>query len=132
MLKPDKHTNLKLSVFNIAAIIIRKIKKEEILKYDELLTSVIKETNENSKELLNETYITQPVLFIIEYSLTRLFMEWGITPAGMIGHSIGEYVAACISGVLSLNDALLLVSERGKIMQTRVGKYYSNTPLIFI
>jgi hypothetical protein len=51
MLKPDKHTNLKLSVFNISAIIIRHLKEAEILKYDELLTSVINESSKNSKEL---------------------------------------------------------------------------------
>ena len=67
MLKPDKHTNLKLSVFNIAAIIIRQIKKEEILKYDELLTSVIKETNENSKELFIKAISFLYLLNKIEY-----------------------------------------------------------------
>lgn len=51
MLKPDKHTNLKISIFNIAGIILKALQKEEILKYDELLTIVINETDESSKKL---------------------------------------------------------------------------------
>jgi acyl transferase domain-containing protein/acyl carrier protein len=76
---------------------------------------------ETAANELNQTYITQPVLFIIEYSLAKLFMKWGIKPQAMIGHSIGEYVAACLSGVLSLEDALLLVVKRGKLMQSLPG-----------
>jgi amino acid adenylation domain-containing protein/non-ribosomal peptide synthase protein (TIGR01720 family) len=66
---------------------------------------------------IDRTEIAQPVLFIIEYALAKLLMKWGITPDIMIGHSIGEYVAACISGVLSLEDALRLVKLRGKLIQ---------------
>ncbi|HYE53805.1 MAG TPA: amino acid adenylation domain-containing protein [Chitinophagaceae bacterium] len=67
--------------------------------------------------LIDDTEFTQPVLFMIEYALARLLMSWGIQPAMMIGHSIGEYVAACISGVFSLEDALALVIKRGRLMQ---------------
>ncbi|ALC81181.1 type I polyketide synthase [Bacillus gobiensis] len=66
---------------------------------------------------INQTSYTQPALFIIEYSLAKTLMEWGITPDGMIGHSIGEYVAACLSGVFPLKDALTLVLERAGLMQ---------------
>jgi acyl transferase domain-containing protein len=65
---------------------------------------------------INQTEITQPVLFMLEYSLAQLWMDWGIVPKGMIGHSIGEFVAACISGCLSLEDALKLVTTRGRLM----------------
>jgi acyl transferase domain-containing protein/acyl-CoA synthetase (AMP-forming)/AMP-acid ligase II/Zn-dependent alcohol dehydrogenase/NAD(P)-dependent dehydrogenase (short-subunit alcohol dehydrogenase family)/acyl carrier protein len=66
---------------------------------------------------LNQTEYTQPLLFIIEYSLAQMWLAWGIKPDVMIGHSIGEYVAATIAGVFSLEAALKLVCTRGKLMQ---------------
>jgi acyl transferase domain-containing protein/aryl carrier-like protein len=70
------------------------------------------------EELLTQTRITQPALFAFEYALATLWMSWGIKPAAFIGHSIGEYVAACLAGVFSLEDALSLVVQRGKLMQS--------------
>lgn len=64
-----------------------------------------------------ETDIAQPVLFSIEYALARLWMHWGIRPQAMIGHSLGEYVAACLAGVFTLEDALRLVVRRGQLMR---------------
>ncbi|MCP6760243.1 MAG: SDR family NAD(P)-dependent oxidoreductase [Fischerella sp. CENA71] len=66
---------------------------------------------------LQQTFLTQPALFVIEYALAKLWMAWGVHPQAMIGHSIGEYVAACISGVFSLEEALNLVVIRGRLMQ---------------
>lgn len=66
---------------------------------------------------LEQTEVTQPALFVIEYALARLWMAWGIQPAAMIGHSIGEYVAACLAGVFTLEDALSLVAMRGALLQ---------------
>jgi len=68
-------------------------------------------------ERLRQTWLAQPALFAVEYSLARLLMNWGITPGAMIGHSLGEYVAACLAGVFSLEDALKLVAARGMLMQ---------------
>ncbi len=69
------------------------------------------------EERLKQTAITQPALFTIEYAMAKLWMEWGVQPQAVIGHSIGEYAAACIAGIFSLDDALSLVAERGKLMQ---------------
>ncbi|MEH2381699.1 MAG: SDR family NAD(P)-dependent oxidoreductase [Nostoc sp.] len=77
----------------------------------------ISEQVELSTQQLNQTAITQSALFVIEYSLARLWIEWGVRPVAMIGHSIGEYVAACLAGVFSLEDALMLVAARGQLMQ---------------
>jgi acyl transferase domain-containing protein/thioesterase domain-containing protein len=59
-----------------------------------------------------------PALFATEYATTRLLAAWGVEPAGMIGHSMGEYVAACLSGVFTLRDALMLVMERARLFET--------------
>lgn len=68
-------------------------------------------------EQLKQTWLIQPVLFIIEYALAQLWKSWGLRPQAMIGHSLGEYVAACLAGVFSLEDALRLLMDRGQLMQ---------------
>ncbi|MBW4467313.1 MAG: SDR family NAD(P)-dependent oxidoreductase [Pegethrix bostrychoides GSE-TBD4-15B] len=69
-------------------------------------------------DALNQTRYMQPALFCIEYALAELWMSWGVMPTVVIGHSIGEYVAACIAGVFRLEDALKLVAARAKLMQS--------------
>lgn len=71
-----------------------------------------------SASLIDQTAYTQPAIFAIEYALAQLWKSWGIEPDVVIGHSIGEYVAACVAGILSLEDGLKLISQRGKLMQS--------------
>jgi acyl transferase domain-containing protein/acyl carrier protein len=66
---------------------------------------------------LTATAVAQPACFAVEYALARLLMAWGIRPQAMIGYSLGEYVAACLAGVLSLADALTLVARRARLIQ---------------
>ncbi len=67
---------------------------------------------------INQTIHTQPTIFSIEYALSQLWRSWGVQPAAVAGHSIGEYVAACVSGVFSLEDAVKLVANRATLMQS--------------
>ncbi len=71
--------------------------------------------------LLRRTEYAQPALFVIEYALAQLWLSWGVVPAAMIGHSVGEYVAACLAGTIGLEDALALVAARGKLIQQLPG-----------
>jgi len=74
------------------------------------------EEKDTATEKLNQTWLTQPALFAIEYALARWWMSLGVQPTAMVGHSIGEYVAACLAGVFSLKDALAIVAFRGRLI----------------
>ncbi|MEM0925773.1 MAG: aminotransferase class III-fold pyridoxal phosphate-dependent enzyme, partial [Planctomycetota bacterium] len=74
-------------------------------------------SEEASQEILKNTRFTQPALFSIGYALAEMWSSWGIRPCGLIGHSIGEFAAACFSGVFELEDGLQIIAERGRAMQ---------------
>ncbi|GAA4779846.1 hypothetical protein GCM10023231_03330 [Olivibacter ginsenosidimutans] len=74
-----------------------------------------------AQEKLKNTYYTQPAIFVISYALAQLWMSWGLKPNAFIGHSVGEFVAAHLSGVFRLEDALRLVAYRAKIIQALPG-----------
>jgi amino acid adenylation domain-containing protein/thioester reductase-like protein len=76
---------------------------------------------ERASEQIQQTHITQAALFVVEFALAKLWMQWGVHPKAIIGHSIGEYVAACLAEVFSLEDALAVVAARGRAMQQLPG-----------
>jgi polyketide synthase PksJ len=78
---------------------------------------------------ITQTEIAQPLLFTFEYALAKLLMEWGIRPTAMIGYSFGEYMAACISGVFSLEDALEIITTRGELMRKTPAGAMLSVPL---
>lgn len=78
--------------------------------------SILFNKDAESSDLINQTLFTQPILFVFEYALAKLLIAFGTTPDYMIGHSLGEYVAATISGVFSFEDALKIVSKRAELM----------------
>ena len=115
-----QHPNMALDLYETAPVFRRAIDRcATLLGEDFPLLAVLYPStkNDGAKHPLNHTEQAQPALFAVEYALAQLWLSWGIKPQAVIGHSIGEYVAACIAGVFSLKDALKVVLQRGQLMQ---------------
>ena len=121
----SQYVNMGRDLYNHASTFRDAINQcEEILSsvetfQDKSLPDILYPTDkdESSSSLLDQTAYTQPVLFAIEYALFKLWQSWGIKPDVVMGHSVGEYVAATVAGVFSLEDALKLIAARGSLMQ---------------
>ena len=68
---------------------------------------------------MQQTRIAQPALFAVEYALAKCMMSWGVRPCALLGHSLGEWVAACVADVMSLEEALPIIALRGRLMQAQ-------------
>lgn len=115
----SQYTDMGRSLYDTEPVFRRTLDQcSEILQSyleQSLLSIIYPDTGKNPS--LDETAYTQPALFAIEYALAQLWRSWGIEPDIVIGHSLGEYVAACVAGAMSLEDGLKLIAERGRLMQ---------------
>ena len=88
---------------------------------EQSLLSLLYSEGDQSAELIHQTAYAQPALFALEYALVTLWRSWGIAPEAVIGHSVGEYAAACAAGIFSLEDGLRIIAGRGRLMQSLPG-----------
>jgi phthiocerol/phenolphthiocerol synthesis type-I polyketide synthase E len=94
------------------------LRRSHSLDLKSVLLPATAEAAAQAETMIGRTSVTQPALFAVEYALARLLMSWGVEPSAMIGHSIGEYVAAALSGVMDADDALRLVADRAQLIQS--------------
>ncbi|MDJ1172317.1 polyketide synthase [Roseofilum sp. BLCC_M154] len=118
----SQYANMGRKLYEQAPVFRQTLEKcNQILKpyLDVPLLEIIDplDTQKSTSDVLNQTAYTQPALFAIEYALFKLWESWGIKPDVVMGHSVGEYVAATVAGVFSLEDGLKLIAMRGKLMQ---------------
>ena len=108
---------------DLKEILYKKGEKEEVSSLQRPRFNLKKMLNrepedaDEASQRLNQTKYSHPAVFVIEYALAKLWMRWGITPRAMIGYSLGEYVAACLAGVLSLEDALRILVKRAELIE---------------
>ncbi len=130
-----QYVNMGLGIYKSESVFAEQVDRCAELLWPELgldLRQLLYPTAEKAEAAvsqLQETKIAQIAIFVIEYALVQLWREWGIEPEAAIGHSIGEYVAACIAGVFSLEDALSLLVARGQLMQSMAKGAMLSIPL---
>ncbi|HVV72359.1 MAG TPA: type I polyketide synthase, partial [Verrucomicrobiae bacterium] len=107
-------------LYETSATFRRALERCDALLRDQLgrsLLSVMYSDSAAEKGLLDQTRFTQPALFALEFALSELWQSWGVQPSFVLGHSVGEYVAACLAGVFTVEDGLKLVAERARLIQ---------------
>ncbi len=115
-----QYEGMGLQLYNTQPIFSETLDQcDEILQpyLEQSLLAVIYPDADDKESKINETAYTQPALFALEYALAKMWQAWGIEPDIVMGHSVGEYVAACLTGVFSLADGLKLIAARGRLMQ---------------
>jgi len=118
----SQYVNMGLELYQTHPVFRESIEKCSHILDSELEHSLLSiiypdTTNDSNSSLLDQTAYTQPALFAIEYALAKLWESWGIKPDILIGHSVGEYVAATVAGIFSLEDGIKLIAHRGRLMQ---------------
>ncbi|MCB0090150.1 MAG: type I polyketide synthase, partial [Caldilineaceae bacterium] len=119
----SQHVNMCRELYEHEAVFRRTMDRCFALLHPHLgfhLRDVLYPEPENfaqAQSQINQTMIAQPAIFAVSYALAQLWISRGVQPQAMIGHSVGEFVAACLADVFSLEDALMLVTERGRLMQ---------------
>jgi myxalamid-type polyketide synthase MxaE and MxaD len=118
----SQYVNMGLQLYQTQPTFRKTLEQcDEILRpyLDKPLLEVLypQETGGENASLLDQTAYTQSALFVIEYALAQLWQSWGIAPDVVMGHSVGEYVAATVAGVFSLEEGLKLIATRGRLMQ---------------
>ncbi|MCE3011723.1 MAG: SDR family NAD(P)-dependent oxidoreductase, partial [Proteobacteria bacterium] len=111
----DAQPVFKETLDQCASILARYLKTPLL----DLIFSKEGDNQEYKESTLDQTENAQPTLFAIEYALAKLWESWGVTPDFVMGHSVGEYVAATVSGVMTLEDGLKMIAMRGKLMQNQ-------------
>lgn len=115
----SQHVGMARSLFATQPMFRRTLEDaDEILRplLERPLLSVLYDEREDPT-LIDQTVYTQPALFAVEYAVSKLWESWGVHPHALLGHSVGEYPAACAAGVFSLEDGLKLIAERARRMQ---------------
>jgi acyl transferase domain-containing protein/ubiquinone/menaquinone biosynthesis C-methylase UbiE/acyl carrier protein len=128
LFQPLLNIDLKEVIYPTSNSVEKKAKEKTGIDLRQMLGRESKPVDP-ATEKLNQTHLTQPALFTVEYALAQLWMSWGIRPVAAIGYSIGEYVAATVAEVFSLEDAITLVAKRAQIIQELPGGAMLAVPL---